>query len=136
MGEGIGDCRLNLQPAQIVYLEHEGCRVYAEVVQVVELRQICWVRPWVMIADGSAQQPKPEIIWTDLREGSDLLMPLQLFQPASDVDILPVLDYLYKKNINRNQGKSEANIHQELTKFIRGLSAAFPESFINCRNLP
>lgn len=136
MGEGTGDYRLNLQPAQIVYLEHEGCRVYGEVVQVVELRQICWMRPLVMMADGSVQQPEPEIIWTDLRQGSDLLMPLQFFQPALDVDILPVLDYLYKNGINRNQNKSEAIIHQELTKFIRKLSTAFPESFINRRDLP
>jgi hypothetical protein len=131
----------NFQPFQIVYLEHQGYRLYGEVVQVVEARLICWVRPLGMVADGATQQlrfhksvdqiDESAIDWVDLRQGSDLLLPLQLFQPALDVDILPLLNYLYTDPMSSSQEKLNGNNHQKLNGFIRQLWAAFPESFRN-----
>ena len=36
-------------PSQILYLEHGSARLYAEAIQIVETRQLCWVRPTLLI---------------------------------------------------------------------------------------
>lgn len=57
-----------LQPGQIVSLEHGDRNLYAEVIQFVVSRQLCWVRPLIMV---TLIQESPLI--TDLRDASDLL---------------------------------------------------------------
>ncbi len=110
-----GDCQTSrasrFQPCQIVCLEHETSRLYAEVVQIAEKRQLCWVRPLVLVMqpeDNLSQNDESERdIYYNLREDSDLLFPLVLFRPAFDTEMIPVLSFLYGINERSDRADSE-----------------------------
>ncbi|MCU0549462.1 MAG: hypothetical protein MUC48_08955 [Leptolyngbya sp. Prado105] len=114
---------IEFRAAQIVFLAHERSRLYAEVVQFVESRQLCWVRPIALVTD-------PEQIWTDstrwtiqdLRDGSDLMCPAVLFHEALDIEVLPLLDRLYQLEASKPQTS-------ELHQFIQQIWQAYPEAF-------
>ena len=78
----------DFQPRQIVCLEHESTRLYAEVIQVGESRPICWVRP-LLLAPGNYLSGEPLIY--DLRPTADLVWPLIFFRPALDTEVIPLL---------------------------------------------
>jgi hypothetical protein len=40
---------MSVVPSQILYLEHGSSRLYAEAVQVIETRRLCWARPTLLI---------------------------------------------------------------------------------------
>ena len=40
---------MSIVPSQILYLEHGSSRLYAEAIQVVSNRQVCWARPTLLI---------------------------------------------------------------------------------------
>lgn len=97
---------VEFQSHQIVYLECGEKRLYAEVIQTVIDRGLCWARPVVMMSwQSSNGQPfpfwsshqaieiTPEML-TDLRQESDLLLPLSWFHIAVDTDVIPVLAQL------------------------------------------
>ncbi len=107
-----------LQPCQIVCLEHGSSRLYAEVVQVADQRQVCWVRPLALVVDdlAIAVEAPPEL--HDLRQGSDLLLPISLFRPAIDTEVMPVLNHLYSEN-SAAIDKLEQTNHQYLSQFVR-----------------
>ena len=65
---------LEFQAGQILSLEHGDMKLYAEVIQVVVSRQLCWVRPLVLV--NFTQEPP---LITDLRDTSDLLWSVNLF---------------------------------------------------------
>lgn len=114
--------------SQIVFLEHEHSRLYAEVVQFVESRQLCWVRPIALVTDL-------DCFWTDcdpaklqdLRQGSDLICPARLFHEALDIEVLPLLDRLYQLEAD-SKNKSRRS-HQNLHRFIQQIWRAHPEAF-------
>ena len=79
------------QPGQIVYLEESNTRLYAEVIQVVVSRQLCWVRPWLLqVNPGEDSQ---HII--DLREASDLIWHISLFRPALDTEVITLISQVF-----------------------------------------
>ena len=80
----IGD--LAFKPNQIVCLEFCDERLYGEVIQVIEQRQTCWVRPILIVQQN--------IIVIDLRTGSDLILPLRLFRLCFDTEVIPFLSQL------------------------------------------
>ncbi|WP_009633779.1 hypothetical protein [Synechocystis sp. PCC 7509] len=80
----------NFQPLQIVCLEHLATCLYAEVIQVVESRQMCWVRPMLLV---SVTDIEPSVL--DLRSTVDLLWSLASFRPALDTEILPFLANIF-----------------------------------------
>ncbi|WP_315791608.1 hypothetical protein [Fischerella sp. JS2] len=82
----------NFQPGQIVSLEHDDSKLYVEVIQVVISRQLCWVRPLLLLVKSS----EPPII-NDLREASDLLWPINLFRPALDTEVIDLLSQVLAK---------------------------------------
>ncbi len=82
----------NFQPGQIVSLEHGDTKLYAEVIQVVLTRQLCWVRPLLLVTNSS----EPPLI-NDLREASDLLWPINLFRPALDTEVISILGEVLAK---------------------------------------
>ncbi len=92
--------RPSLVPHQIVYLEQDSLRLYGEVIQVVESRQRCWVRPMACVAGtavGGLTDAYGRHVYEhlyDLRLGPDVIWPLSLFQPALDEDWLAILPYL------------------------------------------
>ena len=84
---------------QIVCIEGKTAFLYGEVIQVIVKRQLCWARPLLLakFSDVSITPitnfPTTEQI-IDLREGSDLLLPLSLFRPALDTEIIPLITQL------------------------------------------
>jgi hypothetical protein len=109
----------NFQPQQIVFLEHGERRLYTEVIQVVVSRQLCWVRPLFM---ATIIQEPPLV--TDLRDGSDLLWPVNLFQPALDTEVIGLLSQVLAK-----EPKSEPDLiaKKQLHQFIHELWQANKE---------
>ncbi|MBF2003965.1 hypothetical protein ACF3DV_08775 [Chlorogloeopsis fritschii PCC 9212] len=100
----------DFQPGQIVYLEHGDRRLYAEVIQVVLSRQLCWVRPLLLVACSS----EPHIT-NDLREASDLLWPLNLFHPALDTEVISILSEVLAKEAKPG---IDTIAKQQLNQFI------------------
>ena len=119
---------LFFQPCQIVCLEHGSSRLYAEVVQVAEPRQVCWVRPLALIIGDPAiaVEGSPEL--HDLRQGSDLLLPITLFRLAIDTEVMPVLTHLYSDNSTVTSKTGQTN-HQHLSQFVRQVCLAHRSLF-------
>jgi hypothetical protein len=123
----------SFQPRQIVCLEHETGRLYAEVIQIVESRQICWVRPLVLILEDSnslnlEEESTHQPCCYDLRSDSDLLYPLALFRAALDAEVIPLLSTLYAAGRDSNC-RIASNGHQQLRHFIQKVWQAYPEAF-------
>ncbi|OZH55986.1 hypothetical protein AFK68_01085 [Hydrocoleum sp. CS-953] len=120
------------QPSQIVCLEHGNTCLYAEVIQVLEARQMCWVRPWILKVFSSESecennQDVSEIsrLW-DLRDGADLVWPICLFREVIDTEFLPLLSELYLLD---SEPKNLHISHQHLRDFVREVWRAFPDVF-------
>jgi len=134
------DSILNFQPGQIVGLNHLNCCLYAEVIQVVEFRGVCWVRPLMLIEGLSDDQqgnysdfpvtPEPFILY-DLRESPDLIWPIQLFRAALDTEVIPFLAQLESPEVNTPEIKpaNARSAHQQLREFIRQVWQASPNIF-------
>lgn len=93
------------QPHQIVFLSCGDQLLYAEVIQSVRDRDLCWARPLAMItgrSDGlrrfsdleALDSARQVDLLVDLRQASDLLLPLSWFQIAVDTEVMPVLTQL------------------------------------------
>lgn len=139
---GAVEYRVEYQPHQIVFLECEGQRLYAEVIQTVIDRNLCWARPLAIVTQSSAQNST--ITWAivddadddnaaslllDLRQASDLLLPLPWFRAAVDTEVIPVLaqlselksePHLAAANTAQSSGDRPA-AQVQLQHFIQGL---------------
>ncbi|MGB3757867.1 MAG: hypothetical protein WBA07_16060 [Rivularia sp. (in: cyanobacteria)] len=86
------EIKANFQTGQIVFLEYGDSRLYAEVIQVVVERNLCWVRPLLLvIQECEARQV------SDLRSTSDLLWAINLFQPALDTEVIELYTQILVK---------------------------------------
>lgn len=105
------DISRNFQPGQIVSLDYGDRNLYAEVIQVVVERELCWVRPLLLV---TLTQEPPLI--TDLRDGSDLLWPINLFRPALDTEVITIMSQVFAK-----APKTEPDLaaKQQLHQFIQ-----------------
>ncbi|MBD2196083.1 MULTISPECIES: hypothetical protein [Calothrix] len=104
------DMSLDFQPGQIVSLKHRDIILYAEVIQVVLSRQLCWVRP-VVLVDYMLEPPH----LTDLRDASDLLWPVNLFQPALDTEVIAILSQVLAKE---PKTEPDSGAKQKLHQFM------------------
>ncbi|WP_448561107.1 hypothetical protein [Trichothermofontia sp.] len=126
---------MNWQPHQIVYLQAEHARLFAEIIQVIPDRQVLWLRPLaleksrphpdspplaaVTLATVETQARSDESEIHDLRQGSDLLWPMTRVQPALDLEVIPLL-----ARLGSESPKLEPPIylaHQHLYNFIQQL---------------
>ncbi len=119
------------QPRQIVCLEHENTHLYAEVIEVVESRQVCWVRPLTLAILIAGNEPpavaSPEqLTLYDLRRGADLLWPASLFRPALDTEVIPLLVQL---NDPEAELTNHLDGHEQLSCFIRKVWQAYKSAF-------
>ncbi len=114
------DMSLNFQPGQIVSLEHGDRNLYAEVIQVVVSRQLCWVRPLLLV--NFIQESS---IITDLRDASDLLWPINLFRPALDTEVITLLSQVLAKE---PKTEPDSTAKQQLNQFIHLLWQAYQDS--------
>ncbi len=118
------------EPRQIVYLEHENTRLYAEVIQIVTARQICWARP-LMVATMDIYSPPGlstdnTVYVYDLRQGADLLLPITLFSAALDIEVIPLLMHL---DTPERQPQDKAGANKQLRLFVRQVWEAYPQVF-------
>ncbi|MGB3402594.1 MAG: hypothetical protein WBA77_07875 [Microcoleaceae cyanobacterium] len=116
----------HFQPQQIVGLECQNTCLYAEVIQVVTLRQMCWVRPLMLVEiDPSFEAVQPFRILSDLRQGSDLILPVSLFRAALDTEVIPLL-----MQLDAHPDKTaQVGAHKDLQAFIRRVWQVSPEVF-------
>lgn len=116
------------QPHQIIYLEKGRSRLYAEAIQIIADRALCWARPLVLVeavecdAGGpeSWQQSAfdrlgPETIFP-LVDGPDILWPLEHFKLALDTEVVPLLVLLQQE---KSDGCDRTRTHERLQQFIR-----------------
>jgi len=120
------------QPRQIVCLEHENTRLYTEVIEVVTARQICWVRPLMLVVSPLGHDSLPafspeQLNLYDLRQGADLLWPVSLFRVALDTEVIPLLVQL--DNPDEGPQANNAEAHQQLSCFIRKVWQASKNAF-------
>ena len=124
------DCGLNFKPGQIVSLECGDACLHSEVIQVVEARQICWVRPLMLVGfvpgkDFPQRWPE-EYTLSDLRDGADLLWPLSLFRAALDTEVISLLTQLQSLDSDK---KDSTIASRQLRDFVDRVWAAFPSAF-------
>lgn len=124
--------QFQFQPRQIVYLEHETTRLYAEVIDVVASRQVCWVRPLMIAVATNDQEDLPpfasseHLILYNLCHGSDLLWPTSLFRPALDTEVIPLLVLL---DCPDAQPANSSEARQQLNSFVRQVWQAYKSAF-------
>jgi hypothetical protein len=135
----------NFPPGQILYLEDSTTRLYSETIQTIPDRQLCWARPLALVTgqlvtgqDASDQS----FTWVDLREGSDLLLPIALFQVALDTEMIPVfmaLEGANRQDTSLDKLVSAANrreAHQQMQAFIRQICRSNADVFRPAQNYP
>jgi hypothetical protein len=104
---------LKFQPGQIVSLDNGDRNLYAEVIDVVVSRQLCWVRPFLLV--NYAQEPP---IITDLRDTSDLVWSVNLFRAALDTEVITVLGQMLPKEIKAEADRfAKQQLHQFIHQF-------------------
>lgn len=139
------DLAKDFKPGQILYLEHQGSRLYAEVIQMVSDRNLCWVRPLVLLTPDtvarsgqstqllSANLDQPALALYDMRQGADLFCPPSLLQVALDTEVIPLLTQLQALELQAHPcyiGLGENQLaHSQLRDFIRYLWQSNPEVF-------
>jgi hypothetical protein len=107
------DINSNFQPGQILSLDYRHRHLYAEVIQVVISRDLCWVRPLMLV---NFTQEIPFI--TDMQDASDLLWPVNLFRPALDTEVISFLgDLLPKEPKAHNDLPAQQQLHQFIYQF-------------------
>jgi hypothetical protein len=121
----------DFQPCEIVCLECDISHLYGEVVQTVKDRQVCWVHPLALVlgslnsGNGDAIDP----VYYDLRESSDLLLPVVLFRSAFDTEVLPLIARLYKLDEEGKPSGSRSAAQHQVNDLIKRLCQMHPEAF-------
>jgi hypothetical protein len=119
----------SVQPYQIVYLEKGSNRLYAEVIQVVPERQLCWARPLLLVEAlpaslAASEGLSPTEVWTQapahvLIDSPDILWPLRCFELALDSEVVPLLGLLQDQSYSSKMQRSDrASSQQRLRQFI------------------
>jgi hypothetical protein len=126
----------DLQPHQILCLDHEATSLYGEVIQIITERHLCWFRPLALLQRESHRPDAIETLY-DLRQGADLLYPVSFFRAALDVEVLPILMQLDHLKVGQNapssthvqQPDDQQIAHQQLQRFVRQIWQAQPDAF-------
>lgn len=139
---------MSITPSQILYLEHGSSRLYAEAIQIVEARRLCWARPTLLIhglpeesysdrlidgpmtdrqtaiADAAAHPKTSTLSLYDLKDCPDLIWPTALFNIAFDIDFFALLVQL-KLSPNDSPIQSQ----QQLSEFVRSFWLTHSDTF-------
>jgi len=132
---------MSVVPSQILYLEHGSSRLYAEAIQIVSTRQVCWARPTLLIQNlpesgssrvrqsaisDAAQSPESsQLTLYDLEGCPDLIWPIEPFQLAYDLDFFSLLIQLKITPDDVAQRSSSGRLNE----FIRSFWQTHPEIF-------
>ncbi|MDW8201040.1 MAG: hypothetical protein RML75_07490 [Cyanobacteriota bacterium SKYGB_h_bin112] len=110
-------------------------------IQVVSQRSTCWARPLAIVVASqlvplahdslnktTISAPKLH----NLRGASDLLLPIALFRPALDTDVLPWLGQIYEAGhqpLVKEDTTAKTAAQYHLNRFIHAIWQAYPEYF-------
>jgi hypothetical protein len=84
---------LPFQPQQIVCIDRAEQSLFAEVIQLVPERKRCWAK---CLAMGRWEEDRWHLLY-DLRESSQLILPMEVFRAAMDTEVLPLLTELWQR---------------------------------------
>jgi hypothetical protein len=119
----------DMQPYQILCLEHENMVLYGEVIQIIPERKLYWLRPLALL-QRTLEDPETILALHDLRQGADLLYPQALFRAALDLEVIPVLMQLeLLKQGATSDSDSTKMARQHLQSFIYCIWQSQPEAF-------
>ena len=130
----IDDFLPSFAPYQIVCLEHQQSYLYGEVIQVIESKNLCWMRPLLLAVF-------PRVVGTvdnfleakellDLRFTSDVAYPLALFRPALDTEVIPLIGQLETLDETKEPNPSSK---QKLRQFLEQIWQDNQEHFLATR---
>ena len=111
---------MSFKANQIICLEHQNNCLYGEVIQIIQQRQLCWLRPLLLIENYSLfldnhALTKNEII--DLRDTSDLLLPISWFRYSLDTEVVSLLSKLSSfADSSKDNLFSRRHLHQFIQK--------------------
>jgi len=129
---------MSVVPSQILYLEHGSSRLYAEAIQVISTRHLCWSRPTLLIqglpennplqrqeaiAEAARCPEQAQLKLYDLEDAPDLIWPLTPFQIAYDLDFFSLLVQLKMNPDSSEQVSGKA----QLNRFIQHFWQAHPD---------
>lgn len=142
------DSITDFKSGQVLYIDYQGVRLYAEVIQTISDRKQCWVRPIALVkpAPCSSSTPQRDAIsshWAssyaemeavnlyDLRQGADLVCPQSLFQIALDTEVVPIIAELNRLKPQQDvAGLGEnSSAHELLREFISQIWQTNPKLF-------
>ena len=135
---------MSIMPSQILYLEHGSSRLYAEAIQIVEARCLCWARPTLLIrglpeernlktssenrqaaiAHAATHPETSKLSLYDLKDCPDLIWPTALFSIAFDIDFFALLVQL-KLSPDDLQLRGQ----QQLSEFVRSFWLTHSDAF-------
>jgi hypothetical protein len=113
------DISPKFQPGQIVSLDYSNQNLYAEVIEIVVSRQLCWVRP-LLLVNSTLELP----LVIDLQDVSDLLWPLDLFRAALDTEVIGFLGQIFPKEL---KFEPDTVTKQQFNLFIHQLWQAYQQ---------
>jgi hypothetical protein len=90
--------------------------LFAEVIDTILISSRCWVRP-LAIARSNPENFELEFLH-DLRDTSQLILPLNLFRYALDTEVLPLISELFH---SASDSIRSVNAQQALHQFINDL---------------
>ncbi len=96
--------------------QSENLHLFAEVIETIVSSSRCWVRP---LAIGRSTPANFELEFLhDLRDTSQLILPLNFFRDALDTEVLPLISELFHPASNSIRS---VNAQQALHQFINDL---------------
>ncbi len=103
---------------QIICIELDDLRLFAEVIQMIPNRDRLWARPLAL-----AQQEHYDLhLLYDLREAPQLILPPSLFREALDTEVMPLMTELFQwEALAKPEPNTEVLGRQALQAFVRNL---------------
>jgi hypothetical protein len=105
-------------PNQIICIDLDNLRLFAEVIQMIPDRDRLWARPLAL-----AKQENYDLrLLHDLREAPQLILPPALFREAMDTEVMPLMTELFRlEAVAKPEVNNEVLGRQALQAFIRNL---------------
>jgi hypothetical protein len=130
----IDDSLPSFCPHQIVCLEHQQSYLYGEVIQVIESKNLCWMRPLLLAVFprvvGAIDNFLEAKELLDLRLTADVAYPLALFRPALDTEVIPLIGQLETLDETKEPHPSS---RQKLRQFLEQIWQDNQEHFLTTK---
>ena len=105
-------------PNQIICIDLDELRLFAEVIQMIPERDRLWARPLAL----AKQENFDLLLLHDLREAPQLILPPALFREAMDTEVMPLMSELFQlEAVAKPELNTEILGRQALQAFIRSL---------------